>query len=425
MAGVVWRDLCREAGGASVTEFPKFIPELEATPNRFADPYPVYEALRRRAPVYRHPDAPVWIVTGRAEIVDVLKSDTFGHADLLAHSTPPVNPVTAMRDQALALVKDWVVQRNPPDHTRIRDVLRPHFTKDAAEAQRAAITAITDDLLDDIEQAGDVDLVTALARPLPYRVIAQIMGIPDHRLDRRLPGWAYELGLMVDPAAPAMNLERSLFAMIGLVGFFRDLHGAEGDLPKSGLLSHLFRAHREGALSEPELIANCVFLFVGGHLTTANLIANGAHLLLRHPDQRQMLSADPSLWPRAIPEILRAAPPIQILSRSALGDTHIGAHAIARGDLVHCVLGAAAHDPGRYGNTGGHFDICRAGAADTLVFGHGRHFCLGAPLSQLEGMIALQRLFERFPEVHLNGTPSWEENFSIHGPCHLPVRCNP
>lgn len=408
-----------------MTEQSSFIPELEAAPDRFADPYPVYETLRRRAPVYRHPAAPIWVVTGRAEIIDVLKSDAFGHAEQLPHDPAPVNPVTAMRDQALALVKDWVVQRNPPDHSRIREVLRPHFTKDTAEAQRAKIITITDDLLDDIERAGKVDLVGALARPLPYRVIAQIMGIPDDCLDRRLPGWAYELGLMVDPAAPHLHLERSLFAMIGLVRFFRDLHGRADDLLQTGLLADLFRAHREGALREPELIANCVFLFVGGHLTTANLIASGAHLLLRHPDQRQMLMADPSLWPSAIDEILRTEPPIQILSRSALVDTHIGAHAVARGELVHCVLGAAVRDPGRYGDTGGRFDIGRAEGGDTLVFGHGRHFCLGAPLSQLEGMIALQRLFERFPALELGGTPTWEENFSIHGPSFLPVQCGP
>ncbi|WP_175409700.1 cytochrome P450 [Streptomyces sp. TRM64462] len=383
-------------------------------PEFTADPYPVYAKLRAAGPVHEvlAPDGQqVWLVVGHAEARAVL-------ADPRLSKSPSTIGLTMLDEEVIGpnlLVVD------PPDHTRLRKLVAREFTARRVEALRPRVQAIVDELLDAMAPAGHADLVDALAFPLPITVICELLGVPTADRDR-FRAWSDEI-----VAPTGADAERA--AVYGLAAYLDELiEDKRCAGPADDLLSALLRTRAEDGdrLSAPELRALAYLLLIAGHETTVNLISNGVRALLTHPDQLAALRADFGLLDGAVEEMLRYDGPVETATYRftrepvAVGDTLIPA-----GRAVLVGLDAGDRDPGRYPDPD-RFDI-RRDTAGHLAFGHGIHYCLGAPLARLEARIALRALLERFPRLALDHDPSsepldWLPGLLMRGVRRLPVR---
>jgi cytochrome P450 len=282
------------------------------------------------------------------------------------------------------------------------------------------------ELLDGVPAGAPVDLLGALAYPLPVILISELLGVPPE--DRDLfKGWSDALARGLDPdfLLPADELARRQEAREEFAAYFRDLAARRRAEPRDDLLSALVAVSDGGTmLSEDDLLATCVLLLVAGHETTVNLIGNGTLALLRNPDQLAWFRDHPEESAAAVEELLRYDPPVQLTIRAALEDRDVGGTTVRKGEPVLLIIGAANRDPGafrdpdrldltRYAGDG------RAGAPRHLAFGHGIHFCLGAPLARLEGGIALRRLFQRDVALADAGL-TYRDNLVLRGLSALP-----
>ncbi|MCX5201820.1 cytochrome P450 [Streptomyces sp. NBC_00237] len=403
----------------SAPALPPAVELLRLSPDFVADPYPVYAELRARGPVHRvlTPDGEdLWLVVGheacRAAYVDPRFSRdwrTHGHLapELPAYAHGPGNAHVLLSD--------------PPDHTRMRRLVAREFTPRRIEALAPRVQQITDALLDAMEADGAraADVIDALAFPLPMTVICDLLGVPD--LDRdSFRGWSNEA---VAPTSPEAEQAAYAAAMPYLTGLIE----AKREAPGEDLLSALIHtADEEGdRLSQDELLSMAFLLIVAGHETTVNLIGNGLRALFHHPDQLALLRADfPGLIDGAVEEILRYDGPVEgSTPRIAREDVEFGGAHIPAGSMVVIVMADADRDEKRFVDPS-RFDI-RRDARGHIAFGHGIHFCIGAPLARLEGRIALRSLLERFPELAADGSPDagpWIPGPLIRGVRKLRVR---
>ncbi|GAA3489995.1 MULTISPECIES: cytochrome P450 family protein [Streptomyces] len=392
---------------------------LELSPDFVADPHPGYAALRARGPVHRvlTPDGDdLWLVVGheacRAAFVDPRFSRdwrTHGHLapELPAYAHGPGNAHVLLSD--------------PPDHTRMRRLVAREFTPRRIEALAPRVRQLTDELLDAMEAGGarTADVIDALAFPLPMTVICDLLGVPD--LDRdSFRGWSNET---VSPSSP--EAERAAYAAV--MPYLTELIEAKRGQPGEDLLSALIHTADEDGdrLSQDELLSMAFLLIVAGHETTVNLIGNGLRALFRHPDQLALLRGDlDGLMGGAVEEILRYDGPVESSTpRIAREDVEFAGARIPAGSTVLIVMADADRDGTRFEDPS-RFDI-RRDARGHLAFGHGIHFCIGAPLARLEGRIALRGLLERFPDLAADGPPDagpWIPGMLIRGVRKLRVR---
>jgi cytochrome P450 len=287
---------------------------------------------------------------------------------------------------------------DPPDHTRLRRLATPAFSRPRIAALRPRVQAIADGLLDDLQASGEVvaDLIQGFAFPLPFTVISELLGVPEADRDQ-LGGWFTTL--LAPSSAPEPPAE-AVAASADIVRYLTGLLAWKRADPGEDLVTDLVRAADHGALSEQEILSTIFQLTVAGHDTTTSLIGNGTAALLTHPDQRDKLAADPALLPHAIEEILRWDAPVPHSTfRYATRDVVLGGTVIPAFAQVIISLAAAGRDPARY-NDPDKFDIARAGTSH-LAFGHGIHHCLGARLARLEAVIAFTTLLGRFPAMRL------------------------
>ena len=312
---------------------------------------------------------------------------------------------------------------DPPDHTRLRRLAAKAFTRTRLEALEPRIRQIAADLLDDLaaDEEGPIDLVAKYARPLPFAVIGELLGI-DRTDQRRLVGW---FATLLAPYSGAEPPAEAVAASDHIVGLLTDLVDSRWAAPTEDLVGDLVRACRDSMLTRQELLSTVFQLVVAGHDTTTSLIGNGVAALLTHPDQRDALVADPSLVTRAVEEFLRWDAPVPHSTfRYAARDVTIADTVIPAGVQVLVSLAAAGRDPDR--NTDAHtFDIGRTGAIH-LAFGHGIHHCLGARLARLEAEIAFTALLSRFPGLQLAVPPEqlrWGhgDGLVLRGLSELPV----
>ncbi|MFE6288264.1 cytochrome P450 [Streptomyces sp. NPDC057877] len=380
------------------------------------DPYSVYARLRAQGPVHRirmpEGGAQAWLVVGyeagRAALADPRLSKDWGKAS-------PALPLGTVSSGPHMLRAD------PPDHTRLRKLVAREFTARRVEELAPRIQKTADALLDRMLAAPDgrADLVEALSFPLPISVICELLGVPD--LDRAsFRTWSNEALDATDPAVRKA-------AAASMARYLTDLVHGKRQHPGDDLLSALMHpAHDDGdRLSAEELIGMAWLLLVAGHETTVNLISNGVLALLTHPDQLAALRADPSLIDGAVEEILRYDGPVETPTyRFTTEPVTIGGTVIpGGGELVLVALADANRDPARFAAPG-RFDISRD-ARGHVAFGHGIHYCLGAPLARLEARIALGTLLGRCPGLALDIHPAaitWRSGMMIRGPRSLPVR---
>jgi cytochrome P450 len=384
-----------------------------------ADPYPLFHRLRQEDPVHWDPYLHSWIVTRYADVVRVLH-------DFSAHTAPSPQQLTAKGLSELNPIAEIMLKQmlflDPPAHTRVRSLAAQAFTPQRVEVLRAHIREVVDSLLDAVEPSREMDVIKALAEPLPSIVTAEMLGVPveDHA---QLKLWSQDFGEMLGNYQHSANrVRRVLKSLREMTAYFQSAMQEQRLEPREGLVSSLMNARIEGErLTPEEVIANLIVTMVGGQETTTNLIANGVLSLLRNPDQLAMLRADFSLIPSAVEEFLRYESPSQHTSRLAPEDVEMGGKLIRKGQAVIAVMAAGNRDPERFPDPD-RLDITRADNRH-LAFGWAAHFCFGAALARMEGQIVFQSLLERFPVWTLEPEPLvWRANLGLRGLTALPIR---
>ncbi|MFF4754544.1 cytochrome P450 family protein [Streptomyces sp. NPDC002514] len=377
------------------------------------DPHPVYARLRERGPVHRvrlpAPDGHhvMWIVVGHEEARAALADPR------LAKDGSRIG-MTFLDEE---MIGKYLLVADPPLHTRLRGLVTRAFTMRRVEELRPRIQEITERLLDEMLPRGRADLVDALAFPLPITVICELLGVPE--LDRA------EFRKMSTEAVAPTSAQTEYDAFVRLAAYLTELiEDKRCAGPGDDLLSDLIRTTAEDGdrLSPQELRGMAFLLLVAGHETTVNLITNGVHALLTHPAQLAALRADTTLLDGMVEETLRYEGPVENATfRYAAEPLEIGGTPIARGEPVMIGLTAADRDPARYPDPD-RFDI-RRDTRGHLAFGHGIHYCLGAPLARLEARTAIGSLLARAPGLTLDGPPGdWLPGMLMRGTRSLPVR---
>lgn len=390
------------------------------------NPHPTYAAMRKEHPVIRQPglfeNFHIWFVTRYADVQAVLAdNETFV---LDAHMAfDPADPRLDMLVDSrpvMQLVNNNLLSKDGEDHRRLRSLVQSAFTPRMVAQLRPAIQAIADELLDQIVDDGQADLVGSFAFPLPIIVILEMLGIP--RNDRnQLRIWS-DAFVTPDPSPGAE--QQFLRSMTDFTDYLRALFVQRRAEPRNDLVTALLQAEEEGRrLSEQELFSMVVLLIVAGHETTVGLISNAVLTLLLHPDQLDAVRRNPSLTPAAIEEILRYEGPVErTITRFVTKDVTLAGQRLNRGDLVIAVVGSANRDSAQFPDAD-RFDIIR-NPQRHLGFGHGVHYCVGAPLARLEGEIAVNTLLRRLPGLRLAADVQrleWRTQPLFRGLVALPV----
>ncbi|MGW2415879.1 cytochrome P450 family protein [Streptomyces tubercidicus] len=379
------------------------------------NPYPYYAKLRAQGPVHRVRvpyGQEAWLVVGhqavRAALSDARLNKNWRNAGLQSDPGEESPLFTNMLDS------------DPPQHTRLRKLVAKEFTPRRVEALRPRVQQITDELLETMLAApeGRADLVESLAFPLPMTVICELLGVPA--MDRAaFRAWSNEI---ITPTGEQSAQE----AVVAMSGYLVDLIESKRNAPGDGLLSALIRTSDEDGdqLSRDELVGTAFLLLVAGHETTVSLLTNGVRALLQHPAQLAALRADFSLLDNAVEEMLRYDGPVTTATwRFTAEPVEIGGTAIPAGETVVIALAAASRDQEQFA-AADDFDITRDARGHT-AFGHGIHFCLGAPLARLEARVAIRSLLERCPDLAMDvdfDDLVWRTGMLIRGTEQLPVR---
>jgi cytochrome P450 len=392
-------------------------------PAFFVDPYSQYRELREREPVHHSPMGN-WMLFRYDDAVSVLRDPKMS-VDV-AKATPTLatqmfeemlgDRETDRRDRAM-------LNLDPPDHDRLRRLVAKAFNPRMIEALRPRVQQLVDEYLDAVAARGEMDVIADLAFPLPFTVISEMLGMPEG--DRQsLREWSHALTKTLDPIITPDDVEAAFQASDLMSAHVESVVAAKRREPADDLLSALIAAEDEGdMLTEEELLAQVVLLYIAGHETTVNLIGNATLAMLSHPDQLARLRADPSLDAGAVEELLRYDSPVQFSRRITLAPIEIDGHDIDTGSFVLTCLGSANRDPDRWGVTADELDLSRGGAAQHVSFGGGVHHCLGAFLARLEAQVAVPTLVRRFPALELvDDHPAWNGRVVLRGLDRLPVR---
>ena len=391
------------------------------TPEARADPYPLYRELREHDPFHWSELMEAWVLTRYDDVVAVLKDPRFS-ADRRRSRNRFAQMANAMQDEVGPLGRaTTMLSADPPEHTRLRNLVSKAFTLPVIEGMRPHIQEIVDGLLDAVQERDEFDLIRDLAYPLPVIVIAEMLGVPPE--DREdFKRWSDDLAATLGgPFVGPDMFERARKSGQEMADYFRAVIAERREEPRDDLLSGLIAAEERGeVLSEEELLATCMLLMAAGNETTTNLIGNGMVALLRNPDQLQKLRNDPSLVESAVEEFLRYDGPIQGTARVATEEIEVGGRKVEEGQLVFTLLGAADRDPAQFSNPE-ELDITRQDNRH-IAFGYGVHFCIGSPLARVEGQIAFQTLLRRWPNLTLaTEEVEWGPTFILRGPKSLPL----
>ena len=384
-------------------------------PEFIADPYPTYHRLRAEDPVHHSPLG-FWVLTRYEDVVAALRDPRLVKEPIAAF-------VAARFGAAMPAMGLSMLDRDPPDHTRLRGLVNKAFTPRVVEALRPHIQKIVDGLLARVEGAGTMDLIEEFAYPLPVTVICQMLGVPVEDRER-FKQWGLDIARGLDAILLPPDSDvarRSVAARHALADYFRGLIAERRAAPRGDMLSDLIAAEEAGdKLREDELLATCILLLVAGHETTVNLIGNGTLALLRHPEQLRRLRENPGLIASAVEELLRYDGPVQRTARIPSADVTFDGLTIGKGEMVMPFIGAADRDPAQFPDPD-RLDITRTDNRH-IAFGWGIHFCLGAPLARVEGQIAIGTLVQRLPKLALaTDRPEYRQSLTLRGLTTLPV----
>jgi cytochrome P450 len=379
------------------------------------DPYPHYEWLRDNDPVHES-QLGLWVLASHDEVFRMLRDPSLSVDDRNASG----GVLEELARQALGEERadrgsHAMLNRDPPDHTRLRKLVSQAFTPRTVEALRPRIGELVDEKLDRAADAAEMEIVGELAFPLPFEVISEMLGMPDTDRDQ-LREWSGTLVRSLEPVVDPDVLRAIAAAGDNMRELLTGVIEWKRANPADDLLSALIVAEEHGdVLSDEELLEQVILLYVAGHETTVNLIGNGALALLRHPDQLERLRDQPSLITNAVEELLRYDSPVQMSRRVTLNDVEVGGREISAGTFVVVVLASANRDEAFWGPTAATLDLGRDRANQHVSFGGGAHYCLGAALARLEAQIAIGGLVERFPRIEPAGEPVWNGRLNLRG----------
>jgi cytochrome P450 len=391
------------------------------SPRNLSDPFPLYHWLREHEPVHWSESLNAWMVTRYADVFEIFNeplrfsSDRFRKVDAKYASQR-----TVVREVG-AVLADWLVFRDPPDHTRMRSLLQKSFTPTHLTQNRARIQATVDHLLDAMAERGEADFIAAFAFPLPATVIAILLGVPIEHIDA-IKEWSDRLAAYIGGAVGEHdNFTEARAGVTQLADYFAALLKERRKRPGDDLMSLMLRAEDEGnRLSHEEVVANCVLLLFAGHETTTNLLGNGLYHLLRNPEQMRLLRTDPSLTPGAVEEFLRYDGPVPATTKVATADFEWHGKQVRRGDMVLPFMSSANRDPRQFPDADV-LDVRRTPNRQ-VAFAYGIHFCLGAPLARLEAQLTFDRLLARFPDLALQPADvRWKRMIFLRGLESLPL----
>jgi cytochrome P450 len=384
-----------------------------ARPDFKANPYPFYARLRATNPVCptKLLGQPTWLITRYEDVVNVLKDERF------VKDWPPR---TKWIHRLSGPVTRNMLNKDAPDHNRLRTLVHKAFTPSLVERLRNRIQKACDELLDTLAARGHMDLMSGFALPLPLTIIAELLGIPSEERRRM-----HVLSRSSLSASNVLGVLRSVPDQRLLIRRIRKLIGERRREPSDDLITALVQAEEAGdKLNEEELVATIILLLIAGYETTVNLIGTGALALIESSEQRELLLGNPALADSAIEELLRYTSPLDLASqRFAREDVRVDSITIPQSHVVIAVLGSANHDESQFPGPE-NLDLVR-NPNRHVAFGQGVHFCVGAPLARLEGQIALLSLFRRFPTLALANSVDqlrWRKSLIVRGLEELPVR---
>lgn len=381
------------------------------------DPYPVYRRLRETDPVHRARFG-YWVLSRYADVDTVLRAP--GASSEFYRSTTWADRRGGPESPLVQSVRNWMLMLDGAQHRRIRGVVAKVFTRSAVERLRPRITTEITRLLDGFGE-GETDLIDSLALPLPVTVTCELLGLPAS--DRaRCRKWTEHISRVIDPSITTEDTADMNAAEVEFREYVAGQLEERRARPREDVLSLLLHTELDGTrLTDHEIIANIIFLFVAGHETTVNLIGNGLLALLRHPDQLRLLRDNPDTIAGAIDEITRYDPPVQIVSRLLTDDVPLDEITLPKGDKVMLLFGAAGRDPAHYPDPD-RLDVTRTGVK-TLSFSGGPHYCIGAMLGKLETTMVLTELLRRYAKIELTTDDlTWRPNVSFRGLTALPLR---
>jgi cytochrome P450 len=375
------------------------------------DPYPIYEELRERHPVYRNPRTGLWAISRYDDVYEALREPRLFSSRRIG--VPPGAPGTSERRMPMMILMD------PPEHDELRNLVNRAFTPRRIAALEPRVRQIARELIDGFAERGSCDLWAEFAAPLPTTVIAELLGIPPS--DREMfKEQSTAVVAAAGPTSGSMQADSGGRANRILAEYLAGQFEQKRRRPGDDLLSDLLRAEVGGRkLTVPELLGFAILLLIAGNETTTNLIGNAILLLDRHPDQRRRLAGDPGLIARGIEEFLRCDSPVQGLERDLSEDLDVQGQRIPAGSKLFLLIAAANRDPRRFAEPE-RFDVARWPNRH-LAFGFGTHFCLGASLARLEARVSFEELLARLPEFHVSGPVERLHSAVIRGLLRVPL----
>jgi cytochrome P450 len=395
---------------------------LMADPELNAEPFAGYKEVRSAGPIVK-----TKLMSGTASHAAanlVLRSGDFGvgsgHGEL-----PPLSRRVLSRivdPEALGpMDPPSLLAVDPPDHTRYRRLVSREFTARSVAALEPRITAVAESLLDRVTADGtsSFDLVDVYASQLPVAVIADLLGVPE-RWQADILAWGNDAAMLLDPSLGWRDYRVADVAVRRLNAWFDDHIKNLREDPGTDLLSRLATMPDEDRLDDRELRGVGLLVLGAGFETTVNLIGNTVVQLDAHPDQLAIVRERPELWPNVVEEVLRYDSPVQMTLRSAYADVDVLGHTVREGEPVVVFIGGANRDPHVFADPD-RFDVTRENAHEHLAFSSGIHYCLGAGLARLEGVVAARTLYERFPDLRVASPPTRRSTRVLRGYESIPV----
>jgi cytochrome P450 len=390
-------------------------------PDTIANPWPFYDRVRAESP-YWDPTVRSWLVAGHADVSRLLSDRRFSAAmnhDRAAAIAPP-----ALR-HLFPLLDAHVSFVDGQDHARLRRVLAEPFRPEPVRSWAGLIGGLVDEALAGSSAAGTMDVVSELAYAVPLGVVRHVLGLTDMDLPT-LRRWSNAWGDVVAAPGhlPTGDTGPLLAAVDELIDYLRATVVAHRVRPRDTITGALVAATDRGELSDPELIGNLLMLVTAGHETTANLIGNAVAELLDDPGLADHLRRSPEFVPIAIDELARLHPPTQYTARTAREDAEVGGRTVRAGQSVVLLLAAANRDPAAFEDPA-RVRLDRPATTRSVTFGHGPHFCFGAPLARLEVELTLRAGLRRWVDLRPAGPRRWRSNANLRGLESLPIRFAP
>ncbi len=400
----------------------EILQELFMTSAGRSDPYPRYHQLREIAPVHYSPDLEAWFVSRYDDVAAIVRDPRFGK-DYPRQMEIKFGPDWRSHS-SLARGEDSMINRDGPEHARLRRLVITSFTWRCIEGLRPSIQRVMDDLIDPFSAKGGGDLMSEVAFPMPVTIIGELLGVPASDREQ-FRSWVVDLVAIFEMRVDDEDLRKADVANETIRDYFAELIAEKRRKPDDALLSRLVNAEDGGdRLTDDELSAMALLIFAAGFETTTNLLGNGLFGLLQQPDQVETLRARPELFPLLPDELLRFDGTAQMIVRDTQDEVEVAGIKIPASQTVFGMLGAANHDPTQFDNPD-RIDVTR-GRFRPMSFGGGAHFCLGASLARAEIEIAFRTLLERFDSIAFDGEPPpFRDRLTLRGLPSLPIIVEP